>query len=50
MQHVYSSSGHPELAASYFGSILEYSSWSGKKNGVGSELASAVVEAQWELP
>ena len=44
LQHVYAS-GHPELAASYFGSILEYSSWSGKNNGVGKELANAVVEA-----
>lgn len=44
LQHVFSS-GHPELAASYFGSILEYSSWSGKNNGVGNELASAMVKA-----
>ena len=44
-EHVFAS-GHPELAASYWGSILEYSNYTaGTTNGVGAHLAETMASA-----
>ena len=44
-EHVFAS-GHPELAASCWGSILEYSNYTaGTTNGVGSHLAETMASA-----
>ena len=44
-EHVFAS-GHPELASSYFGSILEYSDYTGgPTNGVGAHLAETMASS-----